>query len=118
MESLIAGLVGALIGAGASVATVWIQSSNHAKRDRLRLVMELSLEDYKHHLEMAKASGKAVTIPPITLFLHYHLELAKLMETGTISAKDMEKLTESNTEIHRAIEMADKNRRAADAKRA
>ena len=99
MESLLIGLLGALIGAGASLATVWIQSNSQAKRDRMRLVIELALEDYKSRLDFGKSSGRPYALPSITLFLHYHLELAKLLEKGSVTSSDLQRLTRENREI-------------------
>ncbi len=104
MDSLLSALVGALIGAGASVITVWIQAASQAKRERIRLVTEIAMADYKHNVELARASGKASKIPPATLYFHYHLELAKLMERGTITPNGLEKLTKENRKIYQVIQ--------------
>lgn len=103
MESLVAGLLGAIIGAGASIITVWLQTRAQMSRERLRLVMELALEDYKLNIEVARSSGKKVMIPPVTTFLHYHLELAKTMEKGMISTTDIERIVSENRKISQAI---------------
>lgn len=106
VESLVAGLVGALIGAGASVITVWLQTRAQSNRERLRIVMELALEDYKISLEFARASGRRTMIPPVTLFLHYHLEFAKVMEKGEISTDDIKRIVSENQKFSETIKNA------------
>jgi hypothetical protein len=103
MESLIIGVIGAFIGAGASILTIWIQTRSQANRDRMRLVMELALEDYKQTIELARATGRPFNAPPVTLYLHYHLELAKLMEKGSLNTVELEILTRENRDLHAAI---------------
>ena len=103
MSSLFIGLLGAIIGAAASIGTVWIQSHYQSKRDRLRLVTELALEDYKTNIELAKLHGKRFSAPPVALYLHYHLELAKLLEKGSISSVELEVLMEENQSVLETI---------------
>lgn len=112
MDPLLSALIGALIGAGASVITVWIQATSQAKRERIRLVTEIAMADYKHNIELARAAGKYGPIPPATLYFHYHLELAKLMEQGTITPSGLEKLTKENQKIHQVIQKLHSERQA------
>lgn len=100
-ETLIAGFVGALIGAAASILTVLIQSVYQAKRERMNIVTTLALDDYKTKIELARAKGGAVF--PVVLNLHYYLEVAKLLEKGNISPADIQRLDRENIEIHKAI---------------
>jgi hypothetical protein len=102
-ESLIAGFVGAIIGAAASILTVLIQSVYQAKRERINIVTTLALDDYRTKIELAKRTGGGGGIPPAVLFLHYYLEVAKLLEKGDISPSDIERLDRKNIEIGKAI---------------
>jgi hypothetical protein len=104
MDPLLSGLIGALIGGGATVLAVWIQASSQAKRERIRIVTEIAMADYKYAVELARDAGKYGKIPPATLYFHYHLELAKLMESGTITSSGLEKLTRENREIYQVIQ--------------
>lgn len=89
MSNLIVGFAGALVGATSSIVTVWIQTSVQANRDRLNVVKELAFEDHKKSVENAKLSGKTIRIPPVTLYLHYHLELAKQLEAGELMPRSV-----------------------------
>ena len=96
---LISGFVGALIGAFASITTIWIQAKIQDKRERLRHAADLALEDYKLNLDMANNSGEKYSAPPIVLFLHYHLKLMELMEKGDVTPENLKKLAEENSQI-------------------
>ena len=100
---LASGLAGAVIGALASIAAMWIQARTQDRRERLRHAADLALEDYKFQLDLATKSGKKVSIPPVVLFLHYHIELMDLMEKGKLTAENLKYLAESNNEIHQVI---------------
>lgn len=52
--SFIAGLVGAFIGATASIGTIWIQQIHQSRRDRARLVVEAAIRDQTSAAETAK----------------------------------------------------------------
>lgn len=100
---LVSGLVGALIGAAASIITVWIQSETLDRREKLRHAAELALEDYKLHLDLAGKTGKEVSIPPVSLYLHYYHGLMDLMEKGDLNSKSMCDLANENKEFYEAI---------------
>jgi hypothetical protein len=110
METLLAGLLGALIGAGASIATVWLQTNLQAKRERLKLASELAQADYNASLNLVKSSGRSFSMPPVSVYLHYHLALIALMERGNVKPADIEKLMAENREILSAIERFQKSR--------
>jgi len=98
------GLFGALIGGAASIGAVWIQSHYQTKRERLRLVMDVAVEDHKSSIELAKQSGRQFSAPPVTLYLHYHLELIKVLEKGALTPEDLREITSKNKELNKAIE--------------
>lgn len=111
MESFliaIIGIFGAVIGASASIVTTYIQNYFQAKRERTRLIMEIAFDDRKSQIELARSLGRAATIPPVALYLHYHLELLKLIEKGSMKQEDLEKLTRENREINNIIKRLQK----------
>jgi len=111
-ETLIAGFIGAIIGAAASVLTVLIQSVYQAKRERMNTIITLALDDYRSKFELARATKGGGGIPPAVLFLHYYLEVAKLLEKGNISAADIERLDRENIKIGKAIEKSNADYKA------
>lgn len=101
MKELLIGLVGALIGASASIITVLIQTNAQTQQERLRSVQLLALEEFKCALELAKNSGGGI-VPPVTVYLTHHLHLAKIVEKkGKITAEDLEAL---NIETEKILE--------------
>ncbi len=103
MESLLIGVLGALIGAGASIATIWIQTKAQTDRERIRLVTDLAVEDHQSAFEMGKASGRPFHMPPVALYLHYHTELVKLMESGSLTPENVKAAFLENNRLHDAI---------------
>ena len=104
------GLVGALIGALASIITIWVQSNIHDRRERLRHAADLALEDYKIQLDLADKSGQYVELQPIVLYLHYHLRLIELMEKGKLTPKTLREVTDDNVKIKNVIVELNKER--------
>lgn len=100
---LISALVGAFIGGAASVVTVWIQAKTSDRRERLRHASELALADYRINLELSEKAGRRYSAPPVVLFLHYHLGLMDLMESGKMDEKGIRALAEENRRFMAAI---------------
>ncbi len=100
---LITGFIGALIGAAASIVTTYLQNKSQNKRERMKLVSDLALEDFKLSLEMAKHSGKPFTIMPITVYSHYHSKLLEALESGDLDEDRIVKLTEANKKVIESI---------------
>jgi len=106
MENLIpviSGLVGALIGASASVVTMIIQSRIHDKRERMRLVKELAIHDYEKQYEIGKASGRGFNVIPIVVFMHYHSKLIEVMEKDELTPEVAKKLHEESKALAKSL---------------
>jgi hypothetical protein len=82
--SLISGLLGALIGAAASVTGIVVQSRLQAKRDRTKDAIALALEDWKIRLEVIKEHGGGKALP-LAVFIHYHARLIEFSEKGELT---------------------------------
>lgn len=103
--SLVAGLLGAVIGAAASIVTVLVQARIQDRRDRARQCVELALEDYKLQLQIADKLGlKGGMIPPVTLYVDYHIRLAKLIESSSLTPDSYAKVVAENQALLRKIE--------------
>ena len=89
---VISGLLGALIGASASVVTMIIQSRIHDKRERMRLIKELAIHDFEKSFEIAKASGLDFDTIPLVVFMHYHSKLIEAMEKDELTPEIAKKL--------------------------
>ena len=102
--SLIAGFVGAIIGAAASIITVWIQSKSSERRARLQTTAKLAFDDYKEHFAAARRHPNGARQFPVVAYLHYHASVMELLESGQLSAENLRRLHEENTEIIEAID--------------
>lgn len=100
---LITGFIGALIGAAASIFTMHLQTNAQSKRERMKLVSDLALEDFKLYLEMGKRLGKPFTIAPIAAYIHYHSKLLEALESGDLDEDRIVKLTEANKKVIESI---------------
>ena len=76
------GLLGALIGAGASVLTIYFQLKIQDRRALLRQATELAQSDYRYRVEHAPPG---TPFPPIAVFIAYEVRLLKLMEKGRLT---------------------------------
>lgn len=102
--SLLAGLIGAIIGASASIITVVVQARIQDRRERVRQATSLAIEDYKIQLEISKRVSGNGKIPPVTLFVDYHMRLAKELEASTLTPESYGSVCAENEALFRKIE--------------
>ena len=96
---LVTGLIGAIIGAASSVITIVIQTRIADKRERVKMITELALQDQKNGLEVAIQSGKPNSIMPLVTFIHYHSELVKLLENDQLTPENLAALSKKNETV-------------------
>lgn len=112
--ALLSGLVGALIGAAASIATVTVQAHYQARRERMRVAVEAGIEDYKAALEMSKRhSGPGpLQLSPLSAYIHFHAEVLEALEAGPLSPETMRDIYRRQSEIRKVIREATDDRKA------
>src|SRR5882762_4217995 len=98
MDSAIAALLGALIGAAASVAAILIQQRYQNKRELLKIAADLALQDYERRLEILEKSGGG-RMPPISAFVHYQMRVLEHMVAGTFTPEIIKSLSEEYDRI-------------------
>jgi hypothetical protein len=108
MEAWAAGLIGAVIGALSSFGGIWIQSRNQHRREMAKIVMETAAQDRQTQIDLATKKGASGPIPPVILYAHYHAELLKLISSGRLTNKRLEKLHSDNREMWLLIQALDK----------
>jgi hypothetical protein len=105
---LFTGLIGALLGAGASIITTYIQNNAQSKRERIKIVSQLAMDDYKLSIERAKDRAKAdatkINIAPAVCYVHYYLNILNLLEEGKLNKSTIIKIMRENMGILDAIE--------------
>ena len=98
------GLLGALIGAGASVLTIYFQLKIQDRRALLRQATELAQSDYRYRVEHAPLG---TPFPPIAVFIAYEVRLLKLMEKGRLTPATFRRLSAEHDELQNtAFDMA------------
>jgi hypothetical protein len=66
----LSGLIGALIGSASSIATIVIQATVKDRRDRSKQVTDLSLAEFKKHVDMAISGSGPGKILPMSTYIH------------------------------------------------
>lgn len=107
---LISALVGALIGSISSVAAIYIQSRITDRRERLRIVADLAVQDWKAQLDVARASGRAV--PPLVLTFVYYWDLVAAAGKDDLTPELLRAITDRNDRVFDMILEVDRARRA------
>jgi len=88
---LISGFAGAIIGALASVSTIFISSYFENKRHLQKLAYDAALEDHKTACELAQ-NGGPTHISPLTSYIHFHVKYMKLVNKNKMTEAELEKL--------------------------
>jgi hypothetical protein len=81
----ITGFLGALVGAAASVATIWVQARIKDRRDRIKQAAELGMAEFNAQLEIARGRPGPVPVPPPWAYVWFHWDVLKAMEAGDLS---------------------------------
>jgi hypothetical protein len=90
------GLIGALIGAAASVMTVYFQTKIQDRRALLRHAAELAQADYELRVEKAPPGTQ---FPPISVFLAYEVKLLRLIEEGNRTPASFRRLSAEHDKL-------------------
>ena len=93
MDAAIAGLIGGLIGAAASLLGLVVQQYFQTKRERIRVATDLGLAEYKHDLDLAKAAGPS-SVAPLAAYVIFNLRLLEELSKGRITPEQVEALSE------------------------
>lgn len=98
MNNAVAGFLGAIIGAGASLIGLAIQQHYQTKRERVKLASDLALSDYQYSIEVFKHTGRG-KISPVCAHVIYHSWVLDEMAKGKIDKEKMEKIIEEFKEL-------------------
>jgi hypothetical protein len=101
-------LGGALIGSIAPVVVGWIQTRAEARRERLRLAVQLGIEDHKHLFGRAEALStthkRRVGVPPLSAIVQYHMSvLLILSKHEALKPNDFVELRNQSKAVFKAL---------------
>ena len=80
-------LLGTLIGAATTIGTMIVQAQRDAAKHRQDAALQLALADFAQAVDLAKTNGPT-RVPPIAIYLAYHLKALALAEKGTLTIED------------------------------
>jgi len=111
MYEAIIGLVGALIGAGASILGMHIQQRHQNRRDLVKLATEIAIDDYRRRLKIAEDQDLSISFPPIAAFVAYQIRVLEEMSSGVFDAETIKKISKEQEAILDAFENVAQERR-------
>jgi hypothetical protein len=104
---LFTGLFGALLGAGASIITTYIQNNSQNKRERMKIVSQLAMDDFKLSIDRAKncaeSTSSRVSLAPAVCYVHFYLKILGLLEAGELNKSSIIDTIKENLDILDAI---------------
>ena len=107
---LIAGFIGALIGALGSAFTIYIQQKFQAKRDKVKLASEMAMFNLGFMYKHAADNNRTAKIYPVSVFQYYHHAILTALESGSISADDIKEINLKRNELMNEIENLQKGK--------
>ncbi len=107
MDSAIAGLIGGVVGAGASLLGLVIQQHYQTKRERTKAAADLALAEYQHDLDLLKKVGRG-TIAPLAGYVIFNARLLEELSRGPITPETVQALTEEKKKVLAAFPGAPK----------
>ena len=106
IDSGIAALGGALIGAAAGVAGTWVQQRGLHQRELTRLAIELAEKDYRNKRAEIKASGTNGKMAPIGAFFHYYQNVLMAVDQKKCTPKWILENSTNHSKIENAFRVA------------
>jgi hypothetical protein len=87
--------LGAAIGASASLVSAWLSTRAARRTELLRMGIEAGLKEWAVFHEYGRQQGGIHVMPP-ALFIHYSVELVRLVDSGRLNAETYAALKKSN----------------------
>ena len=95
----ISGLIGAVIGAAASVLTVIVQARNETRRHRIGVLADLALKEVIAAAENSRLSGFSGTVAPPVVYMHFYGRVLTLIESGELNPQTFREITKGEPGI-------------------
>lgn len=91
MDSALAALLGAFIGAAGSLAANWIQQRHQTRRDMIKAATDLGLADFQEALSSARRHGRG-SVLPVSTYVYYHAEVLKSLADGKFGPAEIARI--------------------------
>lgn len=95
---LISALAGAIIGSGASILAIVIQSRYQNRRELYKVATEAAMEDHKQAMEAAKAIQGA-WVAPLSAFMYFHIRFMELAAKNELTKNALLQLKDERDEL-------------------
>ncbi len=91
---LITGFVGVILGSLTSVIVAWINSNSQRKLERLKVAIQLAIENRRTDHEDARSPNIKGTKPlyPFSSYIFYSYQIIKLVDDEKLNAESLQKL--------------------------
>ena len=99
MDAAIYGLLGAVIGALASVGAMYVQQKQQNRRDRLKMAVDLAIQDYSRDMELAKAKNGGALVAPLDSYVICHANLLDALADGAVTPEKIRELAQERDKI-------------------
>lgn len=100
MTHLLTGLVGALIGSGTTVLTLWLKEKWSYKREIRKLALEMARSDYDGQIEVYCDRPNFVT--PLPVLVNYYLKLINHVEKNSVTEELFKTLAKERHDLSQA----------------
>lgn len=104
MDSGVAGLIGAGIGAASSVLTIFIQAHFAARRERAKTVVDFAIRHRAEILENSDRISGPVTVLPLAVYVHFQEGMLRLIERNKVTPAELLKLRIANDDLVKSLE--------------
>lgn len=99
MDAAIYGFIGTLIGATVSIEVMYLQQKQQNRRDRLKMAVDLAIQEYSHDLELAKTKVGGASVAPLASYAIYHANLLDALAVASITTEKIRELTSARNKI-------------------
>ena len=107
MDAAIAGLIGGVVGAGASLLGLWLQQHYQTKRERFKVAADLGLAEFLHDVESAKTAGGGL-VAPLAGYVVVNSRLLDELAKGPITPYQIKLLSDEKKSVLAAFPGAPK----------
>jgi hypothetical protein len=83
-----------------------IQSRQQARKDRMRMIVDLAIQDQKIAWEALQLHPGRGLLYPLAMYLHHNAEVSGILEKRSLTAADLERIAGETQQLATAVERA------------